>query len=210
MKSTTFLLAILFFTSCSSTQFVDSRKNKEITNFQPEKLLVVGMTSNLTARKIFEEELQGAFQQRNINTIAGSTVFDQGFTGTKKSEAEIDAIVSELAQEGFDAIAITAVIGVDEKTSYYPGYYSINYRWNRFGRYYYRYQNVYYTPNYYSAYKVYHIETSIYNINQDENKSLVWVGTFDIASPQNITATVKDYVARIVKQMEKENVIRKE
>ena len=167
------------------------------------------MTANLTARKIFEEELQLAFQQRNINAVAGSTFFDQGFTETKKSEAEIDAIVSELAQEGYDAIAITAVIGVDEKTSYYPGYYSINYRWNRFGRYYFRYQDVYFTPNYYNDYKIYHLETSIYNINQDENKSLVWVGSFDIVSPNTIASTVKDYVARIVKQMEKENVISK-
>ena len=65
-------------------------------------------------------------------------------------------------------------------------------------------------PNYYNDYKIYHIETSLYNIAQEETKSLVWVGTFDIASPQNITTTVKDYVERIIKQMEKENVIRKE
>ena len=58
-------------------------------------------------------------------------------------------------------------------------------------------------------YKIYHIETSLYNIAQDETKSLVWVGTFDIASPQNITTTVKDYVERIIKQMEKENVMHK-
>ena len=210
MKNTLFIVFFILLTSCSSTQFIDSWKNKEIANFEPKKLMVVGMTANLTARKIFEEELQHAFLKRKINATTGSEVFNQGFTESKKSEAEIDTIVSKLAQEGYDAIAITAVIGVDEKMSYYPGYYSVNYRWNRFGRYYYRYQDIYYMPNYYNDYKIYHIETSLYNIAQDETKSLVWVGTFDIASPQNITTTVKDYVARIIKQMEKENVIRKE
>tara|TARA_R110000868_G_scaffold200671_1_gene448174 strand:- start:17711 stop:18343 length:633 start_codon:yes stop_codon:yes gene_type:complete len=210
MKNTLFIVFFILLSSCSSTQFIDSWKNKEIANFEPKKLMVVGMTANLTARKIFEEELQHAFLKRNISATTGSEVFNQGFTESKKSEAEIDTIVSKLAQEGYDAIAITAVIGVDEKTSYYPGYYSVNYRWNRFGRYYYRYQDIYYMPNYYNDYKIYHIETSLYNIAQDETKSLVWVGTFDIASPQNITTTVKDYVARIIKQMEKENVIRKE
>jgi len=209
MKIKSLFMVFIIFTSCSSTRFVDSWKNKEIAEFKPEKLLVIGMTDNLTARKIFEEDLQLALSKRNINVNESGTVLEESFTETKKSEAEINAMVSKLAKEGFDAILITTVKGVDEQTNYSPGYYTMNNRWTRFGRYYYRYQDVYFTPNYYSNFKVYHLETSLYNINQDDNKSLVWVGTFDIVSPQNISATIKDYVARIIKQMEKENLITK-
>jgi len=209
MKKVLYFALALLLTSCYSTQFVDSWKNKEITAFEPEKLLVIGITNNLTARKIFEEDMKNALTLRGINAIDSSTELEKSFTDSQKNEEEIDALKEQLIAKGFDAIAITAVVGVDDKRDYNSGHYSIGYNWYRFGRYYYRFQNVYYTPEYYSDYKVFHIETSIYNIKADEDKSLVWVGTFNIVDPNNITSTVKDYVNRIVLQLEKEGVINK-
>ena len=207
MKKIAFVIGLVILSSCSSTRFVDSWRNKEITTFKPQKLLVVGMTDNLTGRKIFEEELKKAFVQRNMNALESSLVFDEAFTTSKKSEAEIDEMIKKLSDDGFDAVVITAVKGVAERRSYTSGYYTVGYHWSRFGRYYYRFQDVYYTPGYYDDYRVYHVETSIYNINEDNNKSLVWVGSFDIVNPQTITSTVKDYVNRTVKQLEREKLI---
>ena len=208
MKRITFIIGLLILTSCSSTKFVDSWKSNEINNFEPEKLLVVGMTDNLTARKIFEEELKGAFMKRNINAYESATVFDGTFTNSEKSEEEIDAMKDKLIADGFDAIAITAIIGVDDKRDYQSGqYYPIGYSWYRFGPYYFRYQRMYYDPGYYNDYKVYHVETSIYNIKADKDKSLIWVGAFDIVDPSSISATVNDYVDRIVRQLEKEGLV---
>jgi len=207
MKNVIGIMGMVLLISCSSTRFVDSWKNKEIASFQPQKLLVIGMTDNLTARKIFEEELQTALSQRGMKAFESEDVLERSFTDSKKSEEEIDAMTNELSKEGFDAVILTAVKGIDEIQSYDHGYYTIDYRWVRFGRYYYRYQDVFYTPGYYDDYKVYHIETSVYNINQEEDRSLVWVGSFDIVNPQTISATVKDYVSRIILQLEKEGVI---
>jgi len=209
MKKIAFILGILTLTACSSTRFVDSWKNKEIVTFSPQKLLVIGMTENLTARKIFEEELKEQFINRRINAYESSVAIDQSFTSSKRSEDEIEAMKEKLLQEGFDTVIITAIVGVDDKREYNSGYYTFGYNWYRFGRYYYRFQNVYYTPDYYSDYKVYHIETSIFSIKEDEDKSLVWVGTFNIVDPVNITSTVNDYVSRIIAQLERENLIDK-
>ena len=169
--------------------------------------MVIGITNNLTARKIFEEDMKNAFAIRGINAIESSTALRKSFTDSQKNEVEIDALKEQLLADGFDAVAITAVVGVDDRRDYDSGYYSFGYNWYRFDCYYYRFQNVYYTPDYYSEYKVFHIETSIYNIKSDEDKSLVWVGTFDIVDPYSITSTVKDYIARIVHQLERENMI---
>ena len=65
MKKLVLFIGFLIFASCSSTRFVDSWKNPEINSFTPEKVLVVGITDNLTARKIFEEELKNKFVKRN-------------------------------------------------------------------------------------------------------------------------------------------------
>lgn len=200
-------ILILPFLSCSSTRFIDSWKSDEIVSFTPDKLLVVGMTDNLTARRIFEENLKLEFQARGINAFESSGVLDQSFTETRRTEEEIEAMSADLLSKGFDAVIITAVIGVDEKTNYSPGYYDIGYHWYRFGRYYYRYQDIYYNPGYYDDYRVYHIETSIYNLREEASKSLVWVGTFDIVDPHGIRGTVESYVGRIVKQLESEQLI---
>jgi hypothetical protein len=208
-KTTLVLIGILTVLSCSSTRFVDSWRNKEVTLFQPRKLLVIGMTDNLTARKIFEEALKNSFISHGIEAHESSLAIDASFTANKKSEEEIEALKEKLLASGYDAAIITAVVGVDDKSRYGSGQYTVGYHWYRFGRYYYRFQNIYYTPEYYEAYKVYHIETSIYNLREAEDRSLVWVGTFDIVDPDRITATVRDYVDRIIKELEGEGLIMK-
>ncbi|MCF4101125.1 hypothetical protein L1I30_05570 [Gillisia sp. M10.2A] len=209
MKKILLILSLFFLASCSSTQFVDSWKNEEMPAFKPQKMLVLGITQNLTARKIFEEHLKKEFLKRNINTYEGSTVIDASFTGSEKSEQEINEMISGLSKKGFDAIVLTAVKGVQEERNYDPGYYTVGYRWTRFGRYYYRYQDIYYNPAYYNEYKVYHVETSIYTLEQDDDKSLVWVGAFNIVNPENISNSVKDYVQAIIKKLETDGVISK-
>ncbi len=207
MKKIVVVLTAWLLASCSSTRFVDSWKNKEITSFNPEKLLVVGMTSNLTARKIFEDELRGALVQNGINAYASNGIIDQEFTNAQRSMEEIEGMAQKLVDEGFDAIAISAVKGEDSVEDYRSGYYDVGYRRYHFGRYWYTYQGIYYTPEYYSHYKIYHVETAIYNLVGGEDRSLVWVGSFDIVDPQNITSTVNDYVARIIAQMKRDDVI---
>ncbi len=202
-----FLIGVILLSSCSSAKLVSSWKNKEISTFQPQKLLVVGMTQNLTGRATFEEELSKAFIKHNINTYKSIEVIDASFSHTQQDKTQINKMVAKLSKDGFDAIVVSAVKGVEKIERYKPNYYNINYDWNRFGLYYHRFQDIYYSPRYYDKYEVYHIETAIYNINEKENRSLVWVGSFDVVDPQNITSTVKDYVAAIMKQLKYENLI---
>jgi len=155
MRRITFITRLLLLTACSSNKFVDSWRSEKITSFQPKKLLVVEMTANLTARKIFEEELKNSFLLRYINAIEGTTIFYKTFTDSKKSEEEIDEMVKKIAEDGFDSVLITAIKGIDGKPTYMTatttGYYDLNYHWRRFERYYYKFQDVYYRPNYYEA-----------------------------------------------------------
>ena len=145
----------------------------------------------------------------NVSTVPATLklIFESAFTDSKKSIEEIDKMVSGLSEKGFDAVIITAVKGVEERSSYDPGYYSIGYHWRRFGSYYYRFQDIYYNPGYYNEYKVYDVETSIYNLNKSENKSLVWVGAFQIVNPKTITSTVQEYVEEIINQLENQGII---
>ena len=60
MKSFLFLLFTLL-TSCSSIELVEMWKNPKIDSLSVSKVLIVGMTSNMEARKQFEEKLKKEF-----------------------------------------------------------------------------------------------------------------------------------------------------
>jgi len=209
MKYIVLLLSLFLLSGCSSIRFVDSWKNDEVLAFRPQKLLVMGVTDNLTARKIFESELKNEFEKRRIDTYESNVVFETSFTNSEKTQEEINTMIDGLKDKGFDAVIISVVKGVDENRNYSHGYYTVNYNWRRFGRYYYQFQNVYYRPGYYNEYRTYHVETSIYDVNEAEKRSLVWVGALDIVDPRGINETVHEYVDKIIYQLEKEGVITK-
>ncbi|WP_298266039.1 hypothetical protein [uncultured Lutibacter sp.] len=207
MKKIIATLSFLILLGCSSTRFVDSWKNNKIPLFKPNKILVIGITDNLTARKLFEEKLKKKLLDRGMNAEESMLVIDKMFTSTKRTENEIDELIKGLYSKGYDAVIINTLKGVEEKRKYSDNFYDLNYNWTPFTRYYFRFQDIYFTPQYYEEYKVYHIETSIYNINVEENKSLVWVGAFNIVNPQSMKTVINDYTLAVIKQLEKEHLI---
>ena len=209
MKTLYYILAILVLSSCSSTRMIDTWVSQEYTNYQTQKVLIIGITDNLTARKIFEEQLKSELNKRGIHAVESFDVFDPTFTSLKQKETDIQNEVKRLHNEGFDAILISAVKGVDEKATYSGDTFVRDYYWRRFGRYYFLYQDIYLVEGYYNEYKVYHIEASLYNLNEDSNKSLVWVASYDIVDPKKITSTVTNYATAIIKSLEKEQIIPK-
>ena len=206
-KFIVFLIGALLLFSCSSAKLVHSWKNDKITTFKPHKLLVVGMTYNLAGRTSFEETLSKAFIKRHINTYKSIEVIDTTFSHNRQEETEINKMVAKLSKAGYDAIAVSAVKGIEKIERFNPDYYPRDYNWNNFGIYYNSFQDIYYEPNYFDKFEIYHIEFSIYNINEKETRSLVWIGIFDVVDPKSIHKTVKDYVASIMKELEREKLI---
>lgn len=207
MKALYYLLATLFLVNCSSTKVVDSWTNKEYSKYQPKKILIVGLTDNLTARTIFEEQLKEELALRGLNAVESYAVFSPTFTNSKQTEEDINNEIEKISKNGVDAVLISAVKGIDEKESFSGDTYRTDYYWRRFGRYYYLYQDVYFDKGYYNKYNVYRIEASLYNLKENNNKSLVWVASYDIVDPKTISSTVNDYVKAIIKSLEKEHLI---
>jgi hypothetical protein len=207
MKRLWCILALILLFNCSSTKLVDSWVDHESVKFTPKKVLVLGITDNLTARKIFEAELMKELKMRNIDAVESFSVFKTTFTSTKQTEENIEKEVERLYENGFDAILISTVKGVNQKTVYSADRYRTDYYWRRFGRYYYLYQDVYFDPGYYEKYNIYNVEASLFNLKNHENRSLVWVASYNIIDPKSINTTVKEYVQAIIKTLEKEAII---
>lgn len=207
MKALFYIFFLVVFSSCSSTKITDSWRNPDFPNYQPKKIVLLGVTNNLTARTTYEEELKKVFANRAVEAVESYNVFKPTFTNLKQTGKNIKNEVEKLSNQGFDAILISTVQAVEDKVVYdinIPKYYPYT---RRFGHYYYLNQEIYYNNRLYDNYKVYHIEISLFNLINDTEKTLVWVASYDIVDPQKINTTIKDCVKALVISLEEEGFI---
>jgi len=104
--SAVFLLLVC---SCSSTSLVENWKNPDIVLFDAQKVLIVGMTRNETARVSFESKLKKEFDKRDVEAMRSLDVFDVSFTDSRKTEKELDNVEESLLDKDFDAILFTKI-----------------------------------------------------------------------------------------------------
>jgi hypothetical protein len=69
------------------------------------------------------------------------------------------------------------------------------------------YQDIFYNPEYYEEYTIYHAETSMYCICPTKDRELIWKGYIDITDPRDIEKTIKDYVRLAIVVLEEEQLI---
>jgi len=205
------ILALCFLIfGCSTTELVENWKNPDIDQYHPNKVLVVGMTSNLEARQQFEKQLQEEFNTRGIEAVMSSEFLKPAFTSEKKTEAELKVLESKLIMHGFDTILFTKVIGVEDKIVYRTHYDGYDSTYRKFSEDYLMYQDAYYNPDYYEDYTVYHTETAMYCICPTKGRSLIWKGYIDIMDPATISETVNDYVRLMVVVLDEQQLINPE
>jgi autotransporter-associated beta strand protein len=101
------LIALLLFVSilsCSSSKFVDQWKNPDIVNYEANKVLVIGITSDLDSRKIYEQALVNSFDKHDVNAVKSIDFFEKSFSEAKKTQEQLNEIESQLMEAGFDTV----------------------------------------------------------------------------------------------------------
>lgn len=193
--------------SCFSTELVDNWKNPDIDTYNPGKVLIVGITSNLEARSQFEKQLQGEFTSKGIEAIMSMEYLPPLFTSSKKTEEELKTLEDSLITNGFDTIIISKVVGVEDKISYKEDFDKCETTYIKFKEDYLKYQDAYYNPEYYNEYTVYHTETAMYCICPTKERELIWKGYIDITDPSSINKTISEYVRLVVLVLEEQELI---
>lgn len=206
MKKLILVFTIIFF-GCSSAELVDNWKNPDIVIFYASKVLVVGMTQDEDARVDFESRLKAEFDKREVESMRSIDLFDVNFTDSKRTEKELDDVERSLLDKDFDAILLTKIIGSENRQPFRKTITQLNNNRNGFKEDYLRDQPIYYDPEYYESYTIYHAETSLYCICEGKERSLIWRGRIDILDPNDIAKTVDDYVKLVVLAMEEQDLI---
>ena len=208
MKSLFLGLLSLLLLSCSSARFVDSWKNESLSaSFQPDQVLVMAITENQTARRLFEDRLANEFRTRLVGASQSYTMANMVPASGGLSEEELDRLAHDLSAKGFDAILITSVKGVDVHHQHDLGYTNVQSYYGRFGRYYYLYQDIYYQPDRVIEYDIYHVESAYYTLGTGMENNLIWIGSFDLINPRDIGRSAGDYIASLLRRMEKEGIL---
>ncbi|WP_420572899.1 hypothetical protein [Kordia sp.] len=204
----TLFISIFLCMGCTTTQLIDHWKSPDIDRYEPQKVLIVGLTSNVEARKKFEQQLKTEFEARGSEAITSLTLFDPALRTEKMTPEELKAIEKQLIDDGFDTILLSKIIGVEDKIEYKENYQNYDETYRKFTEEYLRYQDIYYNPEYYNAYTVYHSETSMYCICPTKDRELLWKGYIDIVDPTSIEESVTNYINLAIAVLEHEQLIK--
>jgi len=195
--------------NCSSIELIEMWKNPKTDSLSVSKILIVGMTPNIEARKQFEEKLKKEFESRGVEAVMSLALFEPTFTTEKKSKQELRIVEQILATSYFDAILFTKIKGIENKIVYPDTFKDKGYLDLKFKDDYYVNQEIFYNPDYYRNFNIYHAETSLYCICPINERELIWKGYIDIVDPISIQETVNDYINLLVFVLEEEKLLKK-
>ncbi|REE81625.1 hypothetical protein BX611_1160 [Lutibacter oceani] len=202
-----YIILLLLFISCHTTKITNSWKNDSYKNYQPKKVLVLGITPNKEARDFYEKNLTFELNKRNIRAYEGFNILEPDFLNLNQAEQEIENEVEELIELGFDTVLLATVKGFEERIPFDGNIFKNNDSFYGFENYYFLNQDIYNDRDYFKKYKVFHLEVSLYNISNKNQKKLVWLATYDIVDPKKIKNTIKKCISKILKSLEKEGII---
>lgn len=206
MKKIVFIF-LLVLISCSSISLVENWKNPDYVMFSANKVLLVGMTQNKTAREHFESELLEEFKRKNVEAMRSIDVFDVSLTNSKKTENDLDAVEESLLDKDFDAILLTKITGSEDRENFIKSISNWDDHQTGFNDDYLEHQGIYYDENYYDSFTVYHAETTLYCICDGKERAMIWRGIIDITEPENIDKAIKDYIKLVVKTLEEQDLL---
>ncbi|WP_411895747.1 hypothetical protein [Winogradskyella sp. A2] len=207
MRYFKYLLALIIITSCSETQLVEYWKNPEIDNYSPNKVLVVGLTSNEEAGLKFENKLKEALEIRGVETATSTDFNILSSSKDPLNENKLNSLEKTLIEKGFDAILFSKVVGVEDMITYKKDFDGYDETYRRFKEDFLRYQDAFYNEDYYNEYTVYHAETSMYCICPSKERELLWKGYIDITDPREVDKTINQYVNIVVSALEELSLI---
>src|SRR6056297_3616503 len=207
MKSKLIAISMILLMGCSSTRLVSTWKNPDIVLFDAYQVLVVGMVQDDSSRMEYETKFVEALKNQGVDAVRSMDLFDVEFTSTERSEKELEEVEQQLLDKGFDAILFTKVVGTENRRTFKEHINDVDKMLVRFSNDYLEHQDIYYDPEYYDSFNIYHAETSLYCICVGKEIELIWRGEVDVTEPENINRTIDSYVKVVTKSMGKEDVI---
>ncbi len=201
------MISIILLIGCSSSELIENWKNPDISTFEAKKVFVIGITPNLDNRKVFEQKLTSELRENNVNAFRSLDFFERFYADSPITEEGLMKLETELLQEGFDAILLSKVIGVEDKVTVLSTTRNLDKTFKSFRNDYYENQDIYFQEDYYNEYQIFHAQSSLYCICPDKEKEIIWRGSIDVTEPENIKKAVNDYVKILIWALKEQQLL---
>jgi hypothetical protein len=198
---------LLIASGCTTSKITTSWKADDVVPQKYNKVLVLGLIreSDRTIQENMENHLLGDLKELGYNAVSslqeyGPKVFDK---------MDEEAALEKLKNSGVDAVVTIVLLDKEKERKYMPGniYYSpYGYYYNRFWGYRTVLSRRIYEPGYYITDTKYFWESNLYDMNTQKLVYSVQTQSFD---PANSESMGHEYGQLIVKDMVKNNVLRK-
>ena len=209
-KDLLFLVIItgLIFANCSSPkESTGVWVNKEkIQGKSFHKVFIVVLTADIEARMQVESDLAAVAVARGHEVVKSLDVIPFVLSDPKAPTRE--EVVSKVKESGCDAVFIAALLKKEEDVHFEPGktaYAKQPYYTYYTGYYSHWYQSVN-TRDYYSHEKNYFMQSSLYEAASEE---IMWSVQSDIFNPSSLKEFSRTYTSTLIKQLEKEKLLKK-
>lgn len=191
----------LILASCgTSTQMMEQWREPSYQPIAASKVVVIGVGENSRRVAIFEDIMGQKFASRKIDVIKGGAILP-------RDSMQIEEFKKLIHGTGAQLVIVTRLLGVENETSYVPGSTSYVPAPSYYGMYGYYYSSyaVMSTPGYYTSYKVYRVESNVYDVAQEK---LVWSGESHTTDPQNLQDGVDSFGNTLIDALLREKMIK--
>jgi hypothetical protein len=188
---------VLTLAACASTELVNQWSNPAYTSPSFKKVMVIGVTKQAGIRRTFEDEFVAQLKAAGVNAIPSYLYIPQdGPVG--------EAVLKQALKEtGADAMIITRLVRVQQKTEIAPGYYPPDPAMAVHPLYTTAWNDYYEPPIVYRS-EIYTCETSLYDTLKNR---VVWSGTAQTTTPGNLNQEIKDYAGVMISALKDKNLI---
>ncbi len=173
-----------------------------------DKLLVIGMSTNVVARATVEDELVYFLRMKGINAIAASSVLPPN-RRVVSEPAEVQK--QKLIDAGYDGVMAISLLEKKDETKYVQGtgtyapvtFYGGHYQ-SLYTYYPHMYSNVY-QPGYYVNSQTIILNTSLFNVNDGE---LLWSAQSKTVDPASLDEFANSYSKSMVTHLLKKEILK--
>jgi hypothetical protein len=164
-----------------------------------KKVMVIGIGENDLRIKSFEDQFGRKFLARKLEVVHGSSVIPRDTV----SRDELARLVRET---GSDLAITSRLVGMEKETEYVPGssYYAPVGGYS-FTPYYYSSYAMVHDPGYMVTYKIYKVETNVYDVATGK---MVWSGLSETTDPANAQDAIESMGNRVVNELAMAKIIK--
>lgn len=187
------VIALLLLSACSATTIVEQWQSPDFGGAPFKRILVVGVTSQATIRRIFEDEFVRQLRARDTDAVASYILIPED---GRVARPRLERAVKEA---GADGVIVTRVVKVEQKTQVVPGTPAFpGFGTDIYGFYGTGWGGVwtgYASPPAVFQYEEVRAETKLFDAR---SAALVWAAQSDIFAPTDARKDSADFASRII------------